>query len=191
VTRRSRHLAVLLAGAAVVVGIGCGSEEKKAGPGVPKETATQLVTELDLVQKRIDATRENGTIGSCGDVDAKSYPDIQRIVEGLPQDTDPDVRSALEQSIAQLKKLTEAECSDLAREIKDQEETVPDQVVPPPVTPPQPTTPEPTETEPAPPEEKKPGKEKEPKDNGNGQNPGGIGVPGEGGGQPAPLPEEE
>ena len=197
--RPRAQLLALLAGTTLLVAPGCGSDEEEPGPGIPREAAAQLSRELDLVQERVDVTRERSAPGSCRDVESKSYPDIERIVEGLPDDTDPDVRRALERSIDRLKELTESECADLIEEIeKRREETTPPVAPPPqPEPPPEQTQPEtqPPETQP---EEKDPKNEEkdEDKDQGEGNGDGGLGPPGQGppgqdgGGQPAPAPGE-
>lgn len=197
--RARAPLAALMAGAVLLAGAGCGSEDEEPGPGIPRAAANQLSRELDLVQERIDVTREQSAPGSCNDIESKSYPDIQRILEALPGDTDPDVRRALERSIDRLKELTEAECSELVEEIeKRQDEAPPPVTTPPPAPAPVPTTPQPTETEEQPKEkEKEKDKEQEQQpdegdgENGGGGGPGGQGPPGQGGGgQPAPPADD-
>ncbi len=196
-TRARALLAALLAGAVLLAGGGCGSEEEEPGPGIPRAAADQLTRELDLVQERIDVTRERSAPGACNDVQSKSYPDIQRILDALPDDTDPEVRRALERSIDRLKELADSECSELVQEIEEREEETPAPLPttpPAPVQPPQ-TTPEPTETKPKErkpkpkDEEKKPEEpEQDGQDKGDGgAGPNGQGPPGQGGGgQPAP-----
>ncbi|MDQ4049089.1 MAG: hypothetical protein M3131_06890 [Actinomycetota bacterium] len=193
--RPPAQLTALVAGAALVPSVGCGSEEEKPGPGIPRTAADQLRRELDLVQERIDVTREQSKPGSCRDVDSKSYPDMQEILAGLPGDTDPDVRRALERSIDRLKELTESECSELIEEIEKRREESPPQVTPPPAPVQPEPAPEPTPTETQPqekePKEKKPKKDDD-KDNGDGGvGPNDQGPPGQGGGgQPAPVPDD-
>ena len=193
--RLRAQLAALGVGATLLAGVGCGSdEEEEPAPGVPRAAAQALTRELDLLQERIDVTREQSKPGSCGDIELKSYPDIQRILDGIPDDTDPDVRRALERSIDRLKELADSECSELVQEIEEREEEAPAPVPttpPAPVQPPQ-TTPEPTETQPKKPkpkdEEKEPEEpEQDGQDKGGGVGPDGQGPPGQGGGgQPAP-----
>lgn len=191
---RRRQLAALAAGAALLGGIGCGSEEEEPAPGIPRSAADALSRELDLVQERLDVTRDQGQIGSCNDIDSKSYPDIERLVSGLPADTDADVRRALQRSVDRLKELTESECSELAKKIEERrKETTPEVTTPPPAPVQPQTTPEPPETDEEPeekPKEKGPKKEKGQNDGGTSpQNPN---APGQnGGGQPAPAPEGE
>jgi hypothetical protein len=178
-----------IAALAVLALATCGSEEKKGAP-LPADFTQKLTVQLDLVQSRIDATRENDTVGSCKDIDLKSYPDIQDLVDGLPPNTDSALRDALDQSLSRLRKLTEAECSDLEDRIRERQDTT------------QRTTPQPS-PEPAPPQTEiqppktdeqtvpgpKPKKPKKLKENGNGGTPPGRGGGQNGGGVPAPAPE--
>ena len=190
--RPRAQLSALLAGVALLTGAACGSDEEEPAKGIPASATAALNRELDLVQERIDVTREQSEPGSCRDVDSKSYPDIQKILDDLPEDTDADIRRALERSIDRLKELTESECSQLIEEIEKRQEEAPPPVTTPQV-PAQPETP-PQETQPeTAPEEEKPKQDKEPKqdegqDEGDGGNgPTGQGPPGQGGGgQPAP-----
>ena len=190
--RPHAQLAALAACAALLAGAGCGSDEEEPGLGVPRAAAERLSAELDLVQQRIDGTREKSAPGSCRDIDSKSYPDIQEIIDGLPADTDPDVRRALEQSIDRLKELTEDECRELIDEIERRRQESTPEVTPPPAPVQPEPTPEPTPTETQPeekPEDEKPKKDEE-QDGGGGIGPNGQGPPGQdGGGQPAPPPE--
>lgn len=181
----------LAAAIALLAPVGCGSEADEPGPGVPRATADALARELDLVDERLEVTRQRGEIGACNDIESKSYPDIERLVEGLPQDTDEDVRGALEQSIDRLRELTESECSELADRIKRREETTPTVTTPPPPpVQPQQTTPEQTVTEEEPQEKTTEEKPEKPKQNG-GTSPQDKSNPGKGGGgQPAPPPED-
>lgn len=187
------QLAGLVACAALIAGPGCGSDEEEPGPGVPRAAAEQLSAELDLVQRRIDGTREMSAPGSCRDIELKSYPDIEKIIDALPKDTDPDVRRALERSIDRLKELTQSECTELVDEIERRREESTPEVTPPPAPVQPEPTPEPTPTETQPreekPEDEKP-KEDKKEDGGGGMGPNGQGPPGQGGGgQPAPPAE--
>ncbi len=194
--RLRAQLAALAVGAALLAGVGCGSdEEEEPAPGIPRAAAQALSRELDLIEARIDVTREQSKPGSCGDIESKSYPDIQRILAGIPDDTDPDVRRALEGSIDRLKELADSECSQLVQEIEEREEDAPAPLPTPPPAPVQPpqTTPEPAE--PKPKEEKPKDEEKkpeEPEQDGQDKGDGGVGPDGQGppgqggGGQPAP-----
>lgn len=193
---RHRQLAALAAGVALLAAAGCGSDDEETAPGIPRASAQQLRRELDLVQDRLDVTRRDGPIGSCNDIDAKSYRDIRALIEGLPDDTDPEVRRALEQSIERLKELTDAECEQLATEIRDRREATTPEPTPQPPPIQTETTPEQTDTQETVPDEKKPKKPKKPKDNGNGDDggddpqPGGTEVPGTGGGGQIAPPAE-
>lgn len=182
---RLRHLAAV--GAAAMLA-GCGSSDDERGPGIPSELVQQITRQLDLVQDRIDVTRETDKVGSCNDVELRSIPDIEGLAAQVPKDTDPEIVDALEQGIVRLRELASQECSDLENRVDQNTETTPPETIPQETvteTAPQETTPQETETQP---QEQTPGNGKEKKDKGND---GDATPPGQGGGgAPAPLPGE-
>ena len=139
--------------AAVLALAACGGDDE--GAPIPSQTATALQAELDGVQARID----NGSAGACRDIlEGSRGPNLQRVnelIDALPDDVDPDVRSALAESFDRLWELVQQDCDDKAsQEEQEREQEEPEQP-----TPTEPTTPEeatpttPEETTPTPPEE--------------------------------------
>lgn len=180
------HLAALAACAALFLAAGCGSsDDKPEGEPIPADIAAVIQKRLDEVQRRYDDGVDNDNAGACKDIENDSYRAIDAAVDGLPKDVDPDVREALEVSLARLKELTGGGCADVKEEPVETQTQPPEPVTPPPV--PEEPPPEQTETQPTTPEEK-PKDEKNGNGNGNGgTQPGGTGDPGVGGGgQPAP-----
>ena len=120
----ARWLAVLACALAVA---GCGSDDE--GEQLPASASQALRAELQSVENRID----NGSAGACRDVlegDSANTDAVTRILDGLPDDVDPDVRDATRESFDRLFELVQDECN----EIEDQTDTD--------------TTPTETETEP-------------------------------------------
>ena len=123
---------LILALAAGLAG-GCGSDDEQDGAPIPQQAAVDLESRLDEVERRLEAGG-----GACGDIQNNTLPAVRSIIDSLPQNVDPDVRDALEQSFASLFELTEEQCD----EQKGQETET--QAEPPPVE----TETEPTETVP-------------------------------------------
>ena len=170
----------LAAVCAAVAAAGCGSDEEQQGAPIPAETAAQLQQRLDVVERQFEVGG-----GACKDLLEETFPIIEDDLRALPEDLDPDVRRALEDSFNRLRELASSECDEEKGEETTPTETVPTETVPPETVPPETV---PTET--VPPEtegeelEEGPGQgqgNKKPKKNqGSGQ-----GTP-QDGGQPAP-----
>ncbi len=158
----------------------CGGDDK--GKGIPSSTASQLLGELTAVENRFD----QGSVGACEDVLDESVPTIQKRIDSLPEDTDSELRSALEESFTNLRTLSEEECDTRRQEAEDKTTT---ETTPPPTT--TETTPPPTtttETTPPTTTETTPKPKPKPKNNGNG-NGNGNGQNGSGGTQGLVPPE--
>ena len=159
-----------------VLVVGCGdSGEEDQGRPIPSAEVAALERELDAVERRLDVGG-----GACGDIENQSRPDVQAILDRIPQDVDPEVRAALQRSFERLFELTATQCD---------EETTPTETEETPTLPVLPTETEttPTETEQQETQERPPGqqKPKKPKKNqggGQGQGPPG----GDDGGAVAP-----
>ena len=163
-------LAIALAGAAVALPVGCGGSDEPEGKGLPRATASELERRLDEIERRYREALDKGNTGACDDIQNDSIPAVNGLVDGLPQDVDPDVRQAVEESFARLEELTRSDCSGVEQ---TETETEPETVPTPTETEPE-TTPEETTTETT---EEKPPKENKPEEN-------------EGGGGALPLPDE-
>ena len=139
-TSLKRIFLLALLGAALAIS-GCGGDDE--GEPIPADAAAALEAELDGVQARID----NGSAGACNDIlEGERGPNLERVqqlLDGLPDDVDPDVRSALEDSFDRLWELVQEDCDEKAQEEESQQEPEPE---------PEPTPTETeTETEPEPP----------------------------------------
>jgi hypothetical protein len=106
-----RILAVTLAAAALAIA-GCGGNDK--GDPLPAATADSLQAQLDGVQARLD----QGSEGACKDIlegpRGPNKPQVQDQIDSLPDSTDSDVRSALQDSFDHLWDLVDQECQDKA-----------------------------------------------------------------------------
>ena len=180
-TVRSLTLSVCLLALALAA---CGGDEP--GKGLPSSTARGLTQELAAVKRRLD----QGSVGACEDVLNDSVPTFQRRLDSLPEATDPALRSALDDSFAKLRTLSEQECDERRQKAEDKKtetETTPTIPTPTETTPP-PTT---TETTPPPTTETTPkpdkGDENQDKNNGKGKSNGDNGG-GSGGSEPSPTP---
>jgi outer membrane biosynthesis protein TonB len=158
----------------------CGGDDR--GQGIPQNTASSLLSELAAVQNRLD----QGSVGACEDVIDESVPAIQKKLDSLPEKTDSELRTALEDSFTKLRTLSEQTCDDRRQKAEDKKKTTTTETTPPPTTtetePPPTTTTEttPPTTETTP----KPKPAPKPKDNGNGN--GKKNDSGGGGGAKAP-----
>jgi hypothetical protein len=120
-----RRISLLLVLGACLVAAGCGSDDDEGAP-IPAETAAGLERQLDGVQARLD----NGTEGACRDIlEGARGPNrdaVQELLNGLPEDVEPDVRDSLEQSFENLWALVERACEDRAAEQETQPEPTPE-----------------------------------------------------------------
>ncbi|MDQ3647694.1 MAG: hypothetical protein M3433_03760 [Actinomycetota bacterium] len=166
----------------------CGGDDP--GEGVPSSTAQSLLAELGAVERRLD----QGSVGACEDVLNQSVPAIQRRLDSLPGATDPQLRSALDDSFATLRTLSEQECDTRRQEAEDRKketETTPavptptEPIPPPPTTE---TTPPPTTQTTPKPDEKDKDKDKD-KDKGKGKDKGDDG--GSGGSESGQAPGDQ
>ena len=143
-----RIFLMALLGAALAIA-GCGGDDE--GEPIPAQTAQALEAELDGVQARID----NGSAGACNDIlEGDNDPNLERVqqlLDSLPDDVDPDVRSALEDSFDRLWELVQQDCDDKAQEESERrQEPEPEPEPTPTETEEEPETPPETDTAPVP-----------------------------------------
>jgi len=109
-TPRLRALAALSCGAALLAA-GCGGDG--GGKPIPTALAKRISGELDLVQRRVETV-------ACDDLPEQSYRDLDRLLEQIPENTDPDVRDALRDGVKDLQGLADEECAQ-KKEQRDKE----------------------------------------------------------------------
>jgi hypothetical protein len=169
----TRVLAAAATALVVVAFAGCGGNEEKEGPQIPRAEAAALINRLEEAQRRSDPFR-------CNDLQKDTIPALERQLKALPDNVDADVRSTVEDGIAHLSQLVDEECANNKETKTETTPTTPaeTQTTPaptqtqtqPPKTTPAPTTPAPTT--PAP-ENPGGGGSPAPEGNGNGAaNPG-------------------
>ena len=170
------RLLALAAGLAVLLP-GCGSD--KEGKPIPRAQVAELDKQLGSIERRF----KYGD-GACGDIQDGNLPSVRRVLDGLPQTVDADVRRALRESFDRLFELTSAQC-DTAKHERTTPATTPQ---PAPVPPPQPTTPTQPQTTTGPSTETTPKPEKPGKGEGkaNGKGKGQGDGSGSTGGSPVP-----
>jgi hypothetical protein len=169
VTRTARHLAPALACALALLAIaGCSSSDQPKGEKLPRATVAELNQRLGEIERRYADGTENNNVGACNDIQNDSLQAVNTLISGLPDDTDADIRSALNDSFRRLQELTQDGCAQVEKPQTDTEttpqETVTEQT---PTTDTTPTETTPTETTPT---QTTPGgaKQKPPKQNGGG-----------------------
>jgi hypothetical protein len=172
-----KRIFLLLALGACLAAAGCGSDDE-GGKKIPAATAAALQQQLNGVQARLD----NGSPGACTDIlEGTRGPNraaVQQLIDGLPNDVDPDVRDALQESFDNLWSLVESKCQNLQPDEPAQTET---QTQTQTEETPTETTPPATETTPPATETTPPATETNPPE-GNGNNGGAIPPDGNGGG---------
>ncbi len=180
-TRRARQLFGVLGACAALAVAGCGSSsEETEGDPLPADAVARLQTRLDEIERRYQDAVDNANLGACNDIGTDSLPAVRRVIAGLPDSVDPDLRSAVDASFARLEELAESECAEIEPEPVP-EETVPEEPIPQ-ETIPEETVPEETVPEETIPEETVP-EEIVPPDGGDGDgndgngNGGGVEVP--------------
>ena len=111
-TFHRRHL--LAAAAACVLAVaGCGSSDEPEGEKLPQSTVSQLNVRLDEIQRRYDAAQQDNLPGACEDIQNDSFPAVKRLIDGLPEDVDGQLRDATEESFARLQQLVDDGCQDI------------------------------------------------------------------------------
>ncbi len=179
---------LLLTALAAVLGVaGCGGDEEEGAP-IPSDTATALESELDNVQARLN----NGSAGACRDIlEGSRGPNLERVrqlLDSLPDNVDPEVRSALEDSFDRLWELVEQDCDDKAAEEESEPEPEPEPEPTPTETEEEPT---PTETETAPAPEPTTPEEAPLPPEGDGDNEGVVPGEGQGNGGVGPSSKQK
>lgn len=190
-TARLCQLLCLLAATAALGAAGCGNDDEPQGAKLPPDVSQTLLKQLDSVGDRVAA----GVSGACDDIyaseaDGGNIEPIDAALSSIPSDVDPEIRSALEQSIERLTQLVDRECEQIRSDEQAQQDTTTEE--PPPTdTVPTDTETTPTETtETTPPPETTPTQPTTPQTSPNGVGPDGNGPPGqERGGAEAPGDE--
>ena len=98
---------------------GCGGDDENGGQGIPSEQAAALQRQLESIEARFQSGG-----GACADITGNADPNTTAVrseLDSLPEDVDPDVRDALEQSFERLFELVQEQCDTEA----GQEETPP------------------------------------------------------------------
>ncbi len=138
---RPRTLTTLLLALAAGLAVGCGADEE--GAPLPRQSASELLGQLQSIQDRFDFPGGQ----ACGDITGGSDPNttkVGRLIDSLPDDVDPDLRDAVQQSFDRLFALVEQECSEEPAQTDTETDTT--ETEPPPDTETETTDTEQTET---------------------------------------------
>lgn len=188
------HLACLLAASAALAVAGCGDDQQPEGEKLPPEVTQTLTQQLESVGDRVAA----GVAGACDDIyaseaDGGNLEPIDAALGSIPPDVDPEIRSALEQSIERLTQLVDQECAQIRSSERDEQDPIVEEEPPPETVETETETvpTETTETTEAPPETT-PVDPDTPSPQPDGRGPEGAGPPGlERGGAEAPDDEAD
>jgi hypothetical protein len=96
-------LLVLVAG----LGVGCGANNQ--GKPLPRQTASQLLAQLQSIEDRFNFPGGQ----ACSDITDGSDPNttkVANLIDSLPNNVDPDLRNAVQQSFDHLFQLVQQEC---------------------------------------------------------------------------------
>ena len=184
-TIRVSQLPCLLATVVALAVAGCGDDEEPRGKRLPPQVTQTLLQQLESIGDRVSA----GVAGACDDI-YSSDPEVGNIgpidaaLSSIPSDVDPEIRSALEQSIERLTQLVDQECSEIRASEQERQEPVEEEQPPETVETETETVPsETTETTTTPPETTPTTPPEETPENPlDGRGPDGTGPPGLGGG---------
>lgn len=184
---RPPQLLCLLAATAALAAAGCGGDDEPQGEKLPPDVTQTLLQQLDSVGDRVAA----GVSGACDDIfasesDGGNIEPIDAALSSIPSEVDPEIRSALEQSVERLTQLVGQQCDQIRADEQGGQDTVTEET---------PTETVPTETETVPtettqttttPTETTPTTPTTPPTEPNGRGPDGNGPPGQRGGAEAP-----
>jgi signal transduction histidine kinase len=182
---RTAKLSTALAALAIA---GCGGSGDPEGAKLPPSVRQALLPQLQSIDDRVAAD----VSGACDDIfdpEAGNIGPIDAALASIPEDVDPEIRSALEGSVDRLKQLVDDECAQIAARERQEQEELPEDTDPVEPLPEETDTEEATtETTPEPPPETAPDDEP-PSDAPPGDD--GTGPPGQGGGIEAPPGGDE
>jgi hypothetical protein len=124
VITRLPQLLCLLAAAAALAVAGCGGDDEPQGKKLPPEITQTLLQQLDSISDRVAA----GVSGACDDIYSEdsgvgNIGPIDDALNSIPSDVDPEIRSALEQSIERLTQLVDQECEEIRSAESGQQDT--------------------------------------------------------------------
>lgn len=125
-TVRLQQLLCLLAAVAALAVAGCGGDDEPRGEKLPTDISQKLLKQLDSIRDRVAV----GLSGACDDIyseDGGNIGPIDDELNSIPPDVDPEIRSALEQSIERLTQLVDQECEEIRNAEQGKQDTTTDE----------------------------------------------------------------
>ena len=124
-----RHSVAVLAACAALAGVGCGSDDSE-GTGSPQRRSRSSTSDWTRSPRRFDdGTDDTPNPGACNDIQTDSFKAIRDTINSLPDDVDPDIEDALNESFRRLQDLTQEGCANV-EEPETDTETTPERTTP-------------------------------------------------------------
>jgi hypothetical protein len=120
---RPRATSALILALAAGFAAGCGSDDDEGGEPIPAEQAAALQRQLDSIENRFQFAGS-----ACADITGNADPNttaVSSVIDSLPENVDPDVRSSLEQSFDRLFQLVEEQCDTEKGQEEEQQPATP------------------------------------------------------------------
>jgi hypothetical protein len=105
---RPRATTTLILALACGLAAGCGGDEDEGGEPIPADQAAALQRQLESIENRFQLGGD-----ACADITGNTDPNttaVRSVIDSLPQNVDPDVRDALDQSFERLFELVQEQC---------------------------------------------------------------------------------
>jgi hypothetical protein len=103
-----RATTTLILALACGLGAGCGGGDDEGGEPIPPDQAAALERQLESIENRFQFGGD-----ACADITGNTDPNttpVRSVIDSLPQNVDPDVRDALDQSFERLFELVQQQC---------------------------------------------------------------------------------
>jgi hypothetical protein len=107
---RPRAKTSLILALACGLAVGCGGDDEESGEPIPAEQAAALERQLESIENRFQFGGD-----ACRDITGNADPNttaVRSVLDSLPQDVNPEVRDALDQSFERLFELVQEQCDE-------------------------------------------------------------------------------
>jgi hypothetical protein len=125
------QIAIALAAVVALAITGCGDSEEPRGEKLPPAVTQELLQQLESVGDRVAA----GVSGACDDIYASAdeggnIEPIDAALASVPARVDPEIRTALEQSVDRLKQLVDEECAEIGATEQEEDPVTEEETTP-------------------------------------------------------------